>query len=244
MAPKIQKATPPYVQIADYYRERISTGSMRHGDRLPTVVQIAEQWGCSQGTAHKALRTLRGEGLIDTRQQGSTVIGHRAVPTPAERVQRLEAPEGDEVEVNEVGIATMLPSVGAALGIDSDAMNRRVVRRQSISYRDGQPYRLAVMWVPVPFTHDIPELLEDTHIPNVVALIAQRTGREADAGRDYFEGRAADEREANALAIEPGTPVLAGTAVWRDEAGPVAYLEFVCPPHHSVSNDYRIAPMS
>lgn len=241
MTPKIQRARPPYVQIADHYREQISTGALRHGDRLPTVVQIAERWECSQGTAHKALRALRGEGLIDTKQQGSTVIGHRAVPEPAERAQRLEIPEGDDVRVTEVGVVPMLPSVGAALGVNADALNRTVLRREVIVHRDGTPYKLAVTWVPVEFTQAVPELLEQEVIPNITSLIGERTGRVATDGRDYYEGRAADEREAAALNIEVGTPVLAGTAIWRDSE-PVAYYEFVCPPHSAVSSAYSILP--
>src|SRR5690606_37019856 len=201
MAPKLSRPKPPYVQIADHYRDLISTGALRDGDRLPTVADLAETWKCSPGTAHKALRQLRGEGLIHTRQQGSTVIGHRAVPEPAEKVRRTEVPVGDEIDVNEVGVVPMLPSVGAALGINADALNRTVIRRHAVSYRDGTPYKLSVMWVPAPFSHEVPELLENAPIPHVIALIGARTPRVATDGRDYFEGRAADEREATALRI-------------------------------------------
>ena len=74
----IHRTPPPYMQIADYYRELISTGALRDGDRLPTVADLAETWKCSPGTAHKALRQLRAERLINTRRQGSTVRGWAA----------------------------------------------------------------------------------------------------------------------------------------------------------------------
>lgn len=244
MAPQLQRPKPPYVQIADHYRELISTGALRHGAKMPTVAEVAERWSCSPGTAHKALRQLRGEGLIDTKQQGSTVIGTRAVPEPAERVRRTTLPEGDEVEVTEVGTVAMLPSVGAALGIEADALNRTVIRRQAVSRREGRAYKLSVTWVPVPFSQEVPELLDSAPIPNITDLIGQRTSRKATDGRDYFEGRTADAREAAALGIEVGTAVLAGTAVWRDDQGPIAYYEFVCPPHHAVSSDYQLIPQA
>lgn len=244
MAPQLQRPRPPYVQIADHYRELISTGALRHGDRMPTVAEVADRWSCSPGTAHKALRQLRGEGLIDTTQQGSTVIGTRAVPEPAERVRRTALPEGDEVEVTEVGTVAMLPSVGAALGIDADALNRTVIRREAISRRAGKAYKLSVSWIPVPFSQKAPELLDIRPIPNITDLIGQRTGRHASDGRDYFEGRTADAREAAALGIEVGTAVLAGTSVWRDDDGALVYYEFVCPPHHAISSDYQLIPQA
>jgi DNA-binding GntR family transcriptional regulator len=233
---------PPYVQITDHYRTLIATGALRHGDRLPTVAEIAERWSCSPGTAHKAIRQLRGEGLVNTTQQGSTVIGTRAVPEPAERVRRTTQLDGHEVEVTEVGVVPMMPSVGAALAIDADALNRTVIRREAITRRDGQPYRLSVTWVPAPYSHEVPELLDEAVIPNIVELIGERTDRQATDGRDWFEGRTADEREAAALGIEVGSAILAGTAVWRDSTGPIAYYEFVVPPHCAVSSDYQLIP--
>ncbi|MGW9558223.1 GntR family transcriptional regulator [Nocardiopsis sp. NPDC055551] len=244
MAPQLQRPKPPYVQIADHYRELIATGSLRHGAKMPTVAEIADRWSCSPGTAHKALRQLRGEGLIDTKQQGSTVNGTRAVPEPSERVRRTALPEGADVEVTEVGVVPMLPSVGAALGVNADAMNMTVIRREEISRREGRPYKLSVMWVPVPFSQEVPELLAEAPIPNTVELIGSRTPRQATDGRDYFEGRTADQREANALGIEVGSALLAGTAVWRDNEGPIAYYEFVCPPGHVVSSAYQLLPQA
>lgn len=239
--PELQRPPkPPYVQITDHYRELIATGALRHGARLPTIAEIAERWSCSPGTAHKAIRQLRGEGLVDTKQQGSTVIGTRAVPGPAERVRRTTLPEGDDIEVTEVDVVAMLPNVGAALGINADALNMTVIRRQAVCRREGKAYKLSVTWVPVPFSQEVPELLDSAPIPNTVELIGQRTSRQATDGRDYFEGRTADEREAEALGIEVGTAILAGTAVWRDDEGPIAYYEFVCPPNHAVSSDYQL----
>lgn len=236
----LQRPGPPYMQIADRYRELISTGVLRQGDRLPTLAEIAETYRVSPGTANKAMRQLRGEGLIDTRQQGSTVVGGiRAVPHSAERAQRPAFDTTDDEHVDEVGVVPMLPSVGAALGVDADALNRTVIRRQSVTSRDTVPYKLSVIWVDTPFSQDVPELLEPAPV-NVIELIAERTGRKATAGHDYFEGRSADEREAQALRVEVGAPILAGTSVWMDNEGPIAYYEFVCPSSHVVSNRYQL----
>lgn len=238
----LQRPAPPYMQIADHYRALISTGALRQGDKLPTIAQLSERFEVSPGTANKAMRQLRGERLIDTRQQGSVVVGGmRAVPEPAERAQRLTATSGDSTTMTEVGVVPMLPSVGAALGVDADALNRTVVRREAITTRDDAPYRLSVTWVHPAFAEDVPELVEYAPV-NVIMLIGERTDRVASAGRDYYEARTADEREAAALQIDVGSPVLAGTAVWRDTTGPIAYYEYVCPPRHAVSSDYALLP--
>lgn len=238
----LQRPAPPYMQIADRYRALISSGSLRQGDKLPTIAELAEKFGVSLATANKAMKQLRGERLIDTRQQGSVVVGGmRAVPEPAERAQRPISDSGDLTTMTEVGMVPMLPSVGAALGVDADALNRTVVRREAITVRDDAPYRLSVTWTHPSFTADVPELLESSPV-NVLLLIGERTTRVATAGRDYYEARTADQREADALQIEVGSPVLAGTAVWRDQTGPIAYYEYVCPPRHAISSDYTLLP--
>ncbi|GLU47589.1 GntR family transcriptional regulator [Nocardiopsis ansamitocini] len=228
----------PYAQIADHYRELIANGELSEGARLPTVADLATAFSVSPGTAHKAVRQLRGEGLVRTTQQGTTVLGHRAVPAPPERVRKSHPTGSDLVDVTEAGIVPMLPNVGAALGINADALNLTVVRRQAITFRAGKPYRLSVGWLPVAFTKEVPELLEPFPITNVLDLVAQRTGRTATGGRDYFEARYADQREADALRIAVGSAVLAGTSVWTDGSGPIQYYEFVLPPHHAVTSDY------
>lgn len=74
----LSRPAAPYVQIADHYRELIATGNLQPGDRLPTVIQMAAVWRVSPGTAHKAVRRLRSEGLVRTTRQGTTVQGEAA----------------------------------------------------------------------------------------------------------------------------------------------------------------------
>jgi DNA-binding GntR family transcriptional regulator len=45
-------------------RERISSGALAPGSRLPSIVNLAEEYGTSTGTIQKALAMLRAEELI------------------------------------------------------------------------------------------------------------------------------------------------------------------------------------
>lgn len=69
----LSRPAAPYAQIATHYRDLISLGDLQPGDRLPTVIQMATAWKVSPGTAHKAIRQLRSEGLVHTTRQGTTV---------------------------------------------------------------------------------------------------------------------------------------------------------------------------
>jgi len=53
-----------YMQIAATLRERISSGDLASGARLPGTRAIRVEFDTSQETAQKALRVLEDEGLI------------------------------------------------------------------------------------------------------------------------------------------------------------------------------------
>jgi integrase len=55
----------PYVVIAAVLREQIEHGELRHGDQLPTLVELAARYDVSYATARRAVDLLHREGLID-----------------------------------------------------------------------------------------------------------------------------------------------------------------------------------
>ncbi|MDA0562861.1 GntR family transcriptional regulator [Streptomonospora sp. S1-112] len=238
----MDRPDPPYRVIADSLRDQISSGELAPGARLPSMAALAEHHGVSPRTAQKALQQLRGEGLVHITQKGATVrTAPRALPLAPERTGTLDVPDRDHIAVTGAGVVPMLPSVGAALGVNADGLNRTVVRRESITRREGVPYRLAVSWTHPSFTAAAPELLQGTPIPNLLAVIATRCGRRADHGRDYWESRTCDRREAGALEVPVGSAVLAGASVYSDSTGPILYYEWVAPPHRAVTMDYSLS---
>ncbi|MFE6498135.1 GntR family transcriptional regulator [Streptomyces sp. NPDC057748] len=60
--------------MADILRARIATGTYPPGSRVPSVVQLTEEFGIAAVTAQKVMRALREEGTIRTeRGMGSYV---------------------------------------------------------------------------------------------------------------------------------------------------------------------------
>ena len=50
--------------IADALRDRIRTGDLKAGDRLPTQADLAQEFGVEQGAVRQALRLLAEAGLL------------------------------------------------------------------------------------------------------------------------------------------------------------------------------------
>ena len=57
---------PPYRQIAEILRQRISSGQYRADARIPTESELVEEFEVARPTARRAMSVLREEGLIYT----------------------------------------------------------------------------------------------------------------------------------------------------------------------------------
>jgi GntR family transcriptional regulator len=65
---------PRYLQVASELKRGISDGSWPVGARLPTEVELCEQFDISRFTARAAVRVLALAGLITRRQRVGTVV--------------------------------------------------------------------------------------------------------------------------------------------------------------------------
>jgi molybdate-binding protein/DNA-binding transcriptional regulator YhcF (GntR family) len=66
--------TPLYLQIAESVRQEIVYGTLRPGESLPTVREMAARWRCTVGTVQRAYAELARQGLVTSRTgQGTRV---------------------------------------------------------------------------------------------------------------------------------------------------------------------------
>ena len=120
--PRIERQSPPYVQITDHYRAQFVDGVLPPGSRLPGVHDLAREWGVSPATAAKALGQLGVEGLITTSPRGSYVA---ELGAEARRLQErplrefFSAQAGREAEiVLDLRAGTSLPT--RCVGLDDE----------------------------------------------------------------------------------------------------------------------------
>jgi DNA-binding transcriptional regulator YhcF (GntR family) len=111
------ESDPPYQQIAAAIRQRITSGELRPGDRVPSTRQVVRDFGVAMATATRALAVLRDEGLVATRAGSGTVV--RSPDPPPRRGGR--APDR-ELTTGRI-VATAL-TVADAEGLDAVSMRR------------------------------------------------------------------------------------------------------------------------
>ena len=83
------KIARAYEQLAGLLRERITSGDLREGDRLPSETALAKQAGVSRSTVREALRILEQGGLVERASPRIMVVSDRT-DVPAFRELRRE----------------------------------------------------------------------------------------------------------------------------------------------------------
>jgi GntR family transcriptional regulator len=88
-----QSGVPVYRQLIDQVQAGMAAGTLKVGDQLPTVRQVAVDMAINPNTVMRAYREMEIRGLIDTQQGTGTFVSDRgkAADGPEERERRLAA---------------------------------------------------------------------------------------------------------------------------------------------------------
>ena len=117
---------PPYLQIVHQVRQSLLLGYLQHGDRLPTVKEVAGDLAINPNTVVKAYRQLEHEGLAGGRPgQGTFITGTLAPDTPY------------DYEALRAGLERWLRDAGQA-GLNDEAVTALIaVVRQDLKEKVG-----------------------------------------------------------------------------------------------------------
>lgn len=136
-------AVPLHERIRTDIRERILSGALAPGARLPSEAELMAQYGCARMTVNKALSTLRDGGLLVRRRRAGTFVADR----------------GTESMVMDI------PDFAADLALSDRVYGYRLIARKIREGPDGSMLHLEGLHLSDgrPFAH------EDRHI-NVAAV--------------------------------------------------------------------------
>ncbi|MYT89981.1 UTRA domain-containing protein [Streptomyces sp. SID8359] len=233
-----------FTKIADHFRERILSGELEPGAKLPTNREIAGQWQAAAATVSRALQALQVENFIRTTPRGTYVADDPRWTLSARdrlvRVQRVKSflAEGETSRVTAAEL--IIPPLYVAEIFDLEAGDQ-VVRREWLAGRGKTRTVFAVTWYPASFAALVPDLLNTAPGRNhgLSARVLEATGRTITHARDDMHARPADAREASALGLPVGSPILAGAHRWSDTEGVIEYGEWCLPPRFTIGYEYE-----
>ncbi|MFC4276683.1 MocR-like pyridoxine biosynthesis transcription factor PdxR [Achromobacter aloeverae] len=82
LKPRRKQDGPVYLQLYRRYREAISTGKLKPGDRVPSVRSLASELSLARGTVEMAYEMLASEGYFVARGAAGTIVSPRLENLP------------------------------------------------------------------------------------------------------------------------------------------------------------------
>ena len=217
-----QSAVARYLQLATLFRRRVETGEWAVGARIPTVDELAEEFGVARLTIRQALSQLEGDGIIQRFRAKGTFV-------------RKRRPQDLWCEVRTDWSGMLLTRAGATIEVLSDESGltpagyegtgilapryRHLRRRHS---RDGEAFLLANVYVEETISKRIPAKAFSTK--SALRMIADMRGFEIGAAKQTLAIGTADIEISALLGISLNAPVAHIRRVVLDRNGVVAVI--------------------
>jgi DNA-binding transcriptional MocR family regulator len=138
-----------YQQVAHVVAEQIGSGTLRAGDRAPSVRNLSRSAGVSIATVTQAYHELERRGLLEARpRSGYFVAAPAALPVPAARTVRSTRPRSVAAEAMDAIIESLsrtdLVALQSAIAASAHGVNARLNRltREVLRRMPDLPNRL------------------------------------------------------------------------------------------------------
>ena len=203
------KARRVYLRLSD----RIATGDLRPGARLPAEPLLAADYSVSRVTIRRALARLAADGAVERRPGvGNFVRQPAGTPISAVDIADVfanlrEMGRSTDVRLLSFGYVPAPPPVAEQLGLGDAALVQRSVRVRSIA---GAPFSYLTTHVP----EQIGRTYSEADLASVALLtLLERSGLVLAGARQTIGVSIAGPDVARALELEIGAPLLSLTRV-------------------------------
>jgi GntR family transcriptional regulator len=206
-------------QVYLVLRDRILSGAVGFGAKLPTENELADYYGVSRVTVRRALGELARERLIERRRSAGTRVIYRPSPAPITAdISGVLANLADMGRRTAVKLLSFdyVPAEGPvarALDVAPDQLLQRAVRVRSV---DGLPFSYLTTHVPesvsVTFTR------QDLASRPLLELL-ERAGVKVEHARQRISAGLATPDVAEALGVRSGSPLIELVRVVYDQSG-------------------------
>ena len=221
---RFSMTAPLYVQIAEGFLDRIESGELAPGDRLPPERELSELLSVNRMTVRRALRMLEGQGLLIRRQGAGTYVAKPKIERQAS--QLFPFTRGMEQRGYKPGIKLITfeerpaeTSVAQKLSIPVAAPVFKAYRLRTLNQ---EPVMLEDFTLPA---YHFPGFdCHDLSTRSLYEIFATEYQLSISQAHQSLEPVIASEYEARLLGIETGAPMMLERRLAFDEQGrPVEY---------------------
>ncbi|WP_166179401.1 GntR family transcriptional regulator [Rubrobacter tropicus] len=202
-----------YHQILLGLTERIESGEIGIGDRLPSEADLVADFGVSRTTARRALDELRRQGLVRREPGRGTFLASPRLRSNlaylhsfSEEIERWGYTPGVRLVLREERAAD--EEVAGRIGVE---VGEKVLFVRRLRLADERPIFVCDSYLPVA---RFPALKDaDYGTVSLSRLLEERTGRRIEHARQWIGAATAAKDIADLLEIKAGVPVLKITRI-------------------------------
>ncbi|WP_019354368.1 GntR family transcriptional regulator [Streptomyces sp. AA1529] len=153
---------PPYLRIADLFRQRIADGDWSPGDRLPSRAALGAEYGVGDNVIRRAQELLISQGLLEGRAGSGTYVAEPRRRMRMVRSLSRERRGGSPFRADMAALGRngtwehhtdakvpAPPDIAARLGIGEGDL---CVRTRYEFLSDSKPVQLSTSWEPYTLT--------------------------------------------------------------------------------------------
>lgn len=197
-----------YVQIADSLLDRIESGRLLPGDRLPPERELSEGLGVNRLTLRRALQVLESQGLLIRRQGSGTYVADPKIERQAGRLisftrgmeKRGYAPGARVVRLEERPVEAWLAAV-LHLPVHAPVYDLLRLRLLNDNPAMLEHYVMSVRRFPDLGSYDLEQR-------SMYEVMETEYGVSIRRARQSLEPVVASEFEADLLGVSPGAPLM------------------------------------
>lgn len=216
---RFQGSLPLYLQIAESLLDRIESGDLAPGDRLPPERDLSERLGVNRMTVRRALRTLEDQGLLNRRQGDGTYVAEPKIERQASRLvsftrgmQRRGFTPGTRLV--SVEVRPVEASLARSLRLPVAALLHDLLRLRLLNH---EPVVLERYLIPAARFPGLDRF--DLELRSVYEILETEYGVAIHRARQSLEPVVAGEFEAGLLGVRPGAPLMLERRTGFDAGG-------------------------
>jgi len=220
---------PAYHQVATALRERISAGTLRAGERLPSESELVEHFGVSRNTVRQALEVLHSVNLISRQQGRGTFVASQGL---SHVIGELKSLTDVLIERGfQPGIRDLVIVHDHHGPVDATEFLRtpNLWRVERVRTVDDRPFCIMSSWLAA----DLGSKLQAQQMAGQGSLyrcLSEQLGIHLKEATEIIRAEAATRDEAARLEIAPAAPLIVTYRWSEDQNGrPVEYVRAATP---------------